>query len=128
MKATNLFAAIATFAVAGSVFAQEYVQPSAGFVSTKSRAEVLAEVQQARESGSLQIGESAYPAIPLATSGKSRGEVVAELAQARETGALRTLDHEYPVVQISGTPKSREQVRAELASAIANGEVVVLSN
>lgn len=128
MKATNLFAAIATFAVAGSVFAQEYVQPGAGFVSTKSRAEVKAELLQARASGSLQISESAYPAIPSATSNKSRREVQAELAQARETGALRVLDDEYPVVQISGTSKSREQVREELARAIANGEVVELSN
>ncbi|WP_151635943.1 DUF4148 domain-containing protein [Noviherbaspirillum aerium] len=120
MNVTKLIAAIATFVTAGSVFAQEYAQPDAGFVSTKSRAEVYSELAQARAGGTLRVAEHAYPIIAVELT-KSRGDVAAELAQARHDGSLRQADHEYPVIQASGTPRTREEVRAELASAISSG-------
>lgn len=120
MNATKLVAAIATLVAAGSVFAQEYTQPDAGFVSTKSRAEVNAELAQARAGGTPQFAEHAYPVIAIELT-KSRGDVAAELAQARNEGSLHWTDHEYPEIQATGTPRTREEVRAELASAISRG-------
>lgn len=120
MNATKLVVAIATLVTAGSVFAQEYAQPDAGFASTKSRAEVNAELAQAHAGGTLQFSEHAYPVIAIEST-KSRGDVAAELAQARNDGSLHWVDHEYPAIHATGTPRTREEVRAELASAISSG-------
>lgn len=127
MNVTKLIAAAATLVITGTVFAQEYPQADAGFVSTKSRAEVKADLLKARSDGSLQVADSSYPVInPVLT--KSRGDVAAELAQAQQNGSLRLADHEYPVVQAGGTARTREAVRAELAAAIRNGETYQPTN
>src|SRR6185369_12716507 len=98
MKAKQLLAAIAVFAAAGSVFAGNDA------LSGKTRAEVLAELQQAQANGTYVIGGESYvnqtgvspyrprsaeatavaatkqDAAPVAnTSGKTRAEVIAEL-------------------------------------------------
>lgn len=59
--------------------------------STKTRAEVVAELEQARRDGSLRVGNSAYyPPAPAMTSGgangggRSRAEVHAEAVQANQ--------------------------------------------
>ncbi len=115
MNAKYLIAAAAALAVSGSVLAQEYVVPDAGFVSTKTRAEVNAELAQARSSGALDVTEYDYPVVRLASVPKTRAQVSAELAQARADGSLEVAEYEYPVLQASATTKTREQVREELA-------------
>lgn len=50
--------------------------------STKTRAEVIAELEQARAQGLLSVGEDPYyPSQPKATTSRSRAEVRAEAAQ-----------------------------------------------
>jgi hypothetical protein len=56
--------------------------------STKSRAEVIAEMEQARKDGTLQVGNgSSYPPAPAMASGsgKTRAQVQAEAAQANQS-------------------------------------------
>lgn len=60
--------------------------------STKSRAEVVAEMEQARKDGSLRVGNGAfYPPEPAMTSGgangggRSRADVHAEAVQANQS-------------------------------------------
>jgi hypothetical protein len=96
-----------------------------------SRAQVIAELQQARDSGELaamqsEVGLSyaspaakastavaAKPAVPAAaaTTGKSRADVVAELQRARASGELDAIQSEggpsyYPQQpgRLSGAP------------------------
>lgn len=47
-------------------------------VSTKTRAQVLAELKAAREQGLIVNGEADYPPLPAAKSTRSRAEVRAE--------------------------------------------------
>jgi len=103
------------------------VQPDAGFVSTKSRAEVRAELAQARQDGTLQFADSAYPVFEVELS-KSREEVKAELAQAREAGTLSVADHEYPAVQLSSSSKTGEQMGIEMATAFASSRTISQRN
>ena len=65
MNAKKLTAAVIMFAAAGATFAQtqEFVAPDANFVSSKSRAEVVAELKQAQLNGSLAFTEHNYPVI-----------------------------------------------------------------
>ncbi len=65
MNAKKLTAAVILFAAAGATFAQnaEFVAPDANFVSSKSRAEVVAEFKQARTNGALAFSEHNYPVI-----------------------------------------------------------------
>lgn len=63
MNAKKLIAAVAACVAASAVFAQqtEYVQPDAGFVSTKTRAQVIAELEQAKADGSYALAHQEYP-------------------------------------------------------------------
>jgi len=55
--------------------------------STKSRAEVRAELEQARKDGSLYVGnDSSYPPEPTFVAGKTRVQVQAEAVQANRYG------------------------------------------
>ncbi len=76
----------------------EWQYPVLTSSATKSRAEVLAELAQARLSGDVvvnaetgqkayELNRSAYPAHVVA-DGKSRGEVLAELVDAEHRGDL----------------------------------------
>jgi hypothetical protein len=114
MNAKHLIAAFAVLAATGSVFAQEFVAPDAGFVSTRTRAEVVAEVAQARADGSLEVKDSTYPVLAKSGTTKTRAEVVAGIAQARANGTLDAKDATYPVTPTAATGKTRAEVRAEL--------------
>lgn len=50
--------------------------------STKTRAEVMAELEEARAQGLLTIRDSEYPVLPAATSTRSRAEVQIEASEA----------------------------------------------
>lgn len=86
MNAKQLIAAVVMVAATGSVLAQqtESVAPDANFVSTKSRAEVVAELSQAYAQGTLATRDGADSVI-VADTHRSRAEVRAETAQAAKT-------------------------------------------
>lgn len=92
MHAKNIFAAVALIVVAGAALAQpigtaptraaadkanltaESNYPVLVFKSSKTRAEVIAELQRARERGLVSVGER-YPVIPTTPGNKTRSEV-----------------------------------------------------
>ncbi|HYD63586.1 MAG TPA: DUF4148 domain-containing protein [Noviherbaspirillum sp.] len=108
------FAATFAMLAAGSVYAQEYVAPDENFVSTRTRAEVIAEIDQARADGTLHVSDTEYPVVMQSGMPKTRAEVVAEIERARADGTLYTNDATYPVLPVAAETKSRDEVRAEL--------------
>jgi len=119
MNTKNILAAAAIFAASASAFAQqtEFVAPDAGFISTKSRAEVIAELNQAYGQGALASQQhDGQQTIQLAGN-KSRAEVIAELNQAYREGTLATQQHDgEQLIQFAGT-KTRDEVRQEALAA-----------
>lgn len=98
MNAKKLIAAVAVFAATGSVFAAQtypYVDFS-GVQSTKTRADVTAELKDAQAQGNYVAGgqEFTAPDAQFASS-KSRTQVVAELKQAQADGSYALLQQEY---------------------------------
>ena len=82
MNAKQLIAAVSIFAATGSVFAAEWADFS-DFVSTKTRAEVIAELKQAQADGTLAASQSETTVLPqLAGTPRSRAEVRAEAIQS----------------------------------------------
>jgi predicted secreted Zn-dependent protease len=89
--AAALFASTAVSASAQETSAETY-SGYTGFVSTKTRAEVKAELRLAQQRGEVVSGEQ-YPAAVLdsAAQGKTRAEVRAEaLAQLKTKGGAST--------------------------------------
>lgn len=84
MNAKKLIAAAAVFAATGSAFAGEWVDFS-DFKSTRTRAEVVAELEQAQAQGQGQLAansEFVEFRNTAAASGKSREEVRREAVAA----------------------------------------------
>jgi Domain of unknown function (DUF4148) len=98
MKAKHLIAAVAVFAATGSVFAQqtEFVAPEANFVSTKSRAQVVADLKASKANGDYVVGGREYvaPAAHFAST-KTRAQVIAELKQSEGDGSYALAHQEY---------------------------------
>ena len=113
IAATLVFA----FAGAGSAFAQEGTQDFAPAqqLSTKSRAEVRAELLAAQRDGTLEISHygEASPA-PLAASTLTRAQVVAETREAQRLGLLGADEQGLRVA----TPAQAEQIHAAGLRAI----------
>lgn len=96
---------IATLVVLGSTsaaFAQQRTYPYVdftGFQSTKTRAEVMAELDASRSSGEYAASNREYaaPAQDFKST-RSRAEVLAELEQSKADGtyAQNDFDTEYP--------------------------------
>jgi hypothetical protein len=101
MKAKLLIAA-ALLAATGASFAQEYVDPAAGFVSTKTRAEVIAEVEAARADGTLAITDDVYPVVAVKAESKTREQVRAELDEYKKANPRGYL-YSYYIGQASGS-------------------------
>ena len=105
MNATqSLIAAIAlTAAAAGSAFAQEATPDSwlQGVQSSKSRAEVTAELSAARQTGVLNAWNPGY--IEPARSAALRATVKASTLQAIQTGELRAINAEVYTYLPAGT-------------------------
>lgn len=80
MNTNNLIATFALLVAGTTAFAQstDYIRPDQDFVSTKTRAEVLAELQQAKADGSFVAGGEAYvdPARMLAKRARTQGEAI----------------------------------------------------
>jgi hypothetical protein len=104
MNTKNLTAAVAVFVTAGTAFAGEITPwPELdNFKSTKTRAEVIAELQQAQASGTYVAGGTELPGaatapantartgagtpVSAASHGKTRAQVYQELLQAQAEG------------------------------------------
>jgi hypothetical protein len=117
MNARTLIAAALFTAVAGSAYAQEGTQdfPPAHQLSSKSRAEVRAELLAAQRDGTLQhydAGE-ASPA-PIAASTLTRAQVIAETREAVRLGLVGA-DETGPRI---ATPEQAELIRAAGLRAI----------
>jgi hypothetical protein len=98
MNIKQLIAATAAVFVTGSVFAQQtypYVDFSV-FQGTKTRAEVMQELQASEANGNYVVGGHEYVA-PAAgfVSSKRRAQVLAELQQAEADGLYALAHQEY---------------------------------
>lgn len=114
MNAKHLIAAVAVLASTGSVLAQEYVDPAANFVSTRTRAEVIAELKQTQADGMDRVLEHEYPVIKMVGVPRTRAEVLAELKQAQVDGSYHVNDVTYPIIPTASVSRSRTEVRSEL--------------
>ena len=109
---------------AGAALAQEGTQEFQNqTLSSKTRAEVIAELQQARRAGTLDPAGDSYgnfPATAIAST-RSRADVLAELNAAQRARALDSRNYaasygSFRLGEISST-RSREEVRAEASQA-----------
>lgn len=82
--------------------------------STLTRAQVIAQMQEAKSAGLVSSGELDYPPAFNSTSSKDRSEVKAELAAAIEAGEIQVGEDAYPSMAATGSSKSRAEVKAEL--------------
>jgi len=82
MNTKQFIAGLAILAAAGSAMAVTPYPPETPFVSTKSRADVQAELVQAQKDGSLTIARNAYPAVAAAGKPVSRAEVASQISKA----------------------------------------------
>lgn len=113
----------AVFAV-GSAVAQEGTQEFQNqTLSSKTRAEVVAELQQARIAGTLDHAGDSYGNFPATAivSTRNRADVLAELNAAQRARALNSRNYaasygSFRLGEISST-RSRENVRAEATLA-----------
>ena len=118
MNIKKISAAVLMLSLAGAALAEAPYPEDSKFVSTKSRAEVVAELAQARANGELPINDVSYPDKAIAApSTKTRAEVIDELKQARANGELPINDATYPDKAIASAAvpsKTRAQVVEEL--------------
>lgn len=75
-----------------------------------ARAQVVADLAQAKANGLVTYGEEDYPAQIASHSTKSRAQVVAELAQAKQAGLVTYGEEDYPV-QATGASSSHIAAR-----------------
>ncbi len=78
--------------------------------TTKTRAQVVTELQQARAQGLLSNGELDYPPAIASTSSETRAQVVAELHAAEAVGQMSRGETNYPPV--SANTKTSTTTRA----------------
>lgn len=120
MKTNKLFAAAVLASAAGlTAFSINASAASANDAPGKTRAQVRAELIQARADGFEPNSEA--PEIYYKEPAKStltRAQVKAELAQARQSGWRVSDEDNQPVVPFKST-KTRAQVKAELLQARA---------
>lgn len=101
MNAKKLIAAVVVFAAAGSTFAGEVTEGVwPAFTSTKTRAEVIAELKAAQADGSYALAHQEYSGQVPGTdtriaSTKTRAEVIAELEAAQADGSYALAQQEY---------------------------------
>ena len=84
------------------------VNPLAGFVSTKTRAEVIAQTAAARAAGQIGVGEHAGQPVAAFVSTMSRSQVRAELRAAQRLGLVGSHGDLQPRL---ATPEEAEQIR-----------------
>jgi hypothetical protein len=67
--------------------------------SMRSRADVYAELVQARQAGEMNVNDSTYPFVASTGAGLTRAQVQSDVAQARAAGQLSTNLNNYPVIK-----------------------------
>lgn len=94
MSTKYLIAVAALVAASTPAFAEspEYPVPDSGFVSTKTRAEVVMELRQAQDEGLLAFQEDSYPVLQQTGTARSRAEVRSEAIESRFTRAIDPRD------------------------------------
>lgn len=120
MKTRQLiFAAVIALTATHAVYAQDASAP-------KTRAQVKAELAQARADGTLDLHNREGTYTEHFVSTKTRADVRAELDQARADGTLdRVNGNDYGVglTELSAaSAKSRAEVRAEVLKAVTAGQ------
>lgn len=92
MNSKHFIAAILMSAATGAVLAQshEFVAADAGFHSTKSRAEVVAELQQAQSAGLLAFTDATYPVLAIPAGMRTRAEVRSEITPSAMTNDAKS--------------------------------------
>lgn len=80
MNIAKIIAATALIAAAGSALAETPYPPQQAFTSTKTRAEVVAEVKQAGGDLGRRNYQDTFNPAPVVSS-KTRADVLAELSQ-----------------------------------------------
>jgi Domain of unknown function (DUF4148) len=125
MNKLTLLTLVATFA-AGAAQAQGPLEDNHAVqaaVSTKSRAEVRAELDQARRDGSIRVSSIAYnPALDSSTL-KTRDEVRAELMAARRSGQAHDLvGEDSGSIALSRNLRQHREAAPILAGKSALGE------
>lgn len=85
MNTKQITAAIVLFAAAGAAMAESPFPPETKFVSTKTRAEVTAELQQAQAQGLITNGNN-YPIVIQARSPLTREQVVGQSKSSSDNG------------------------------------------
>ena len=91
MKSKLAVLSLVAMTVAGSALAGDGDFPEAYLWKgepTKARAEVIAEMEEAKRLGQFTVGDDGPGAFANQGSGKSRAEVVAELEEAQRLGLL----------------------------------------
>jgi hypothetical protein len=88
--AASALIALASVAATSAAFAgNDNNYPQINTPSTLSRAEVQAQLVQARKDGTLLIGnDNNYPVLPQVVSNKTRADVIAEYVAARNAGLI----------------------------------------
>ncbi|MBB3214226.1 hypothetical protein FHW67_003538 [Herbaspirillum sp. Sphag1AN] len=80
MNAKQILVSVVLFAAAGAAFAETAYPPETKFVSTKTRAEVIAELKQAQAQGLVTNGDN-YPIVQEPRSSLTRAQVMSTLSQ-----------------------------------------------
>lgn len=119
LACTALLASTSAWAVDGSASVQEQVY-------SKSRAQVVQELEQAREQGLINVAAHGYPNVPRGPV-KTRAQVVQELQEAQQAGLLDFADDEYPVLPADRIHKTRQQVVQELEQARKQGRLLYVA-
>ena len=123
MKASQVLLA-SLIAVAGTAFADDITIDTKPAVSTRSRADVNAEVRRALASGEhFVVGEGYGFSDPVTHSTASRAEVKAELAAARAAGQLVVGEADARAEKTISV-RSRDEVKAEYLAARASGRLI----
>ena len=104
--------AAASLSFAALVSAEEATQ-TAWPDGSRARADVMAELAQAKRDGSIKVRSITYS--PPAVSTMSRSQVEAELAQAQRDGSIKVRSITYGQPAMSTV--SRAEVRADMAAA-----------
>lgn len=82
-------------AAAGAAYADDpTIDTYSTYASTKTTADVQAELAQARRDGSIKAWSTSYNPLLLMKSTKTRNEVVAELKSAQASGELSAFSGE----------------------------------
>jgi hypothetical protein len=96
MKKSSLVVALTLgVALVGAAYAESpTIDTYQSVASTKTRADVQAELAQAKRDGSIKVWSTSYNPLTVAKSVKSRTEVLAELKAAQSSGELSAFTSE----------------------------------